>query len=208
LPWFTIRGDETLRLDYDLNERSLVFDLGGYKGQWTSDIFSRFCPTVHVFEVVPKFADCMRHRFERNNRIHVHPFGLAGHTRKEEVRVVSDGTSLFASEGDPISVDLVQAASFFRENAINEVDLVKINIEGGEYELLEHLLETGLVRSLREIQVQFHDCVPDAPRRMLRIQERLAVTHQPTWQFPFVWENWRRRAAIDDSVDKLAALLP
>ena len=33
-------GDYELRHKYDLTEDSLVLDLGGYKGQWTSDIFS------------------------------------------------------------------------------------------------------------------------------------------------------------------------
>ena len=30
--WFADRGDQTLRLDYDLNENSVVLDLGGYHG--------------------------------------------------------------------------------------------------------------------------------------------------------------------------------
>ena len=43
IPWFKIQGDKTLRLNYNLNDASLVFDLGGYEGQWSSDIFSKYC---------------------------------------------------------------------------------------------------------------------------------------------------------------------
>lgn len=39
-PWFRDQGDSTLRLDYDLNADSLVVDVGGYLGQWSSDIFA------------------------------------------------------------------------------------------------------------------------------------------------------------------------
>ena len=39
--WVRDRGDQTLRLDYDLAAASIVFDLGGYEGQWASDIFGR-----------------------------------------------------------------------------------------------------------------------------------------------------------------------
>ncbi|MBA7576805.1 hypothetical protein ES708_18647 [subsurface metagenome] len=39
--WFEIKGDETLRLDYNLDKNSIVFDIGGYKGQWSSEIFSK-----------------------------------------------------------------------------------------------------------------------------------------------------------------------
>ena len=38
-PWLADNGDKTYRLDYNLNENSVVFDLGGYEGQWASDIF-------------------------------------------------------------------------------------------------------------------------------------------------------------------------
>ena len=40
--WFRDKGDQTLRLNYDLNEHSVVFDLGGYEGQWSADIFQRY----------------------------------------------------------------------------------------------------------------------------------------------------------------------
>ena len=39
--WIKHQGDKTHRLNYDLNEHSLVFDIGGYEGQWANDIFSK-----------------------------------------------------------------------------------------------------------------------------------------------------------------------
>ena len=30
-PWLDANGEEDLRLNYDLNERSVVFDVGGYR---------------------------------------------------------------------------------------------------------------------------------------------------------------------------------
>jgi hypothetical protein len=75
------------------------------------------------------------------------------------------------------------------------VDLMKINIEGGEYELLEHLIARGLTKRIRNIQVQFHeDVMAGAAGRMERIQSRLAETHHLTYQERFVWENWELSA--------------
>jgi hypothetical protein len=42
--------------------------------------------------------------------------------------------------------------------------------------------------------VQFHDFVPNAEPRMRQIQQALAETHELTYAYPFVWENWRRKA--------------
>ena len=42
LSWLQDNGDETLRLDYELTPDSMVLDLGGYRGQWASDIFDKY----------------------------------------------------------------------------------------------------------------------------------------------------------------------
>jgi hypothetical protein len=70
---------------------------------------------------------------------------------------------------------------------------MKINIEGGEFELLERLIETGLIATIENLQVQFHNFEVGAPKRMAELQAALGRTHTPTYQYEFVWENWARR---------------
>ena len=41
-PWFAVNGDETLRLDYNLTETSVVLDLGGFKGNFAESIFNKY----------------------------------------------------------------------------------------------------------------------------------------------------------------------
>ncbi|HKN46969.1 MAG TPA: FkbM family methyltransferase [Candidatus Polarisedimenticolia bacterium] len=190
-PWIRDRGDRTLRLDYDLDESSLVFDLGGYEGQWASDIFGRYACAIRIFEPVPEFADRIAERFRKNRKITVHRFGLGAVSGPAVLALAGDASSLYGSAGERRTIRLVKASDFFRDNGMSAVDLIKINIEGGEYDLLEHLIDAGLAGSLRDIQVQFHDFVPDAARRMARLEERLRLTHVPTYRYPFVWENWR-----------------
>ncbi len=192
--WRRADGDRTLRLQYDLEPGSLVFDMGGYEGQWASDIHAMYRCRVEVFEPVPEYAARITARFRRNDAIRVHPFGLASRTGEARLTLAGDASSLFGRPGARL-VRLVEAASFLRERGIERIDLMKVNIEGGEYDLLEHLLDAGLIGRIRDIQVQFHDCLPDAAARMRRIQEQLAATHRRTWQYPFVWENWRLATA-------------
>ena len=52
LPWLAVEGDATLRVDYDLDQDSLVFDLGGFTGQWASDIFGRYAEPWEVANVI------------------------------------------------------------------------------------------------------------------------------------------------------------
>ena len=80
-----VDGDATLRLDYPLAHDSIVFDLGGFKGQWASDIYSRYRSKIYVFEFVPAFAEKIRKRFTGNPDIVVYPYGLG--TEKVEADV-------------------------------------------------------------------------------------------------------------------------
>jgi len=190
IAWFKDNGDQTHRVNYDLNYNSVVFDLGGYQGMWTSDIALRYSPTVHVFEPNPAYAAQIRTRFGENKRVHVYTFGLAKTTETATLSIAGDRTSLFTNGEDQVKIQLMGAADFFREHHIGDIDLMKINIEGGEYDLLEHLIEEKLTPRIRHIQVQFHDFVPNAQARMEKIQAHLSQTHELTYQYRFVWENW------------------
>lgn len=189
-PWVTINGDKTLRLDYDLNASSLVFDLGGYEGQWSSDIFSKYQCNILVFEPFRPFALNIRNRFYKNEKIRVFDFGLGKADEKINLYSNKDASSSFKQEGDVHEIEIKNATNFIRENHITQIDLMKVNIEGGEYDLLEELISSGLIIAVKNIQVQFHDFVPDALYRMKKIHSALLKTHSLSYQYEFVWENW------------------
>lgn len=193
IPWFRDNGDKTHRLNYDLNQNSLVLDLGGYEGQWASDIFGMYRCEIHVFEPVPQYAQGIRQRFARNQKIHVHQFGLSNKDAEVEMRMAADSSSVFQTGGKKIMVMLVDVVSFLQKAGIMYIDLMKINIEGGEYDLLNHLITSGFSSRIRNIQVQFHDFVPEAASRMKQIQEALSHSHRLTYQYEFVWENWEAK---------------
>jgi len=69
--WLIVKGDETLRLNYPLSRNSIVFDLGGYKGQWASDVYSRYLCTIYVFEPVKEFFEKIKDKFSKNSKIKV-----------------------------------------------------------------------------------------------------------------------------------------
>ena len=201
-PWFQARGDKTLRLDYDLEPDSIVFDVGGYEGNWASDIFAMYRCQVYVFEPVPVFHDFIAHRFRHNREIRLFPFGLAADDQTTAITIADDASSTFSPgtrkrriKGAQVSIQLKAFSDFLKESKIDHLDLLKINIEGGEYDLLDHILAEGLQHFMRNIQVQFHDFVPDALPRMTAIQRQLANSHHLTYQFPFVWENWQHNGS-------------
>jgi FkbM family methyltransferase len=190
IPWFRDNGDKTHRLNYELDESSIVFDLGGYEGQWASDIFSMYQCRIYIFEPLPAYAANISTRFRANHRISVHSYGLAAEDQQSALAVNGDASSVHKTGQEVVAIRLISTSRFIAENKIDTIDLMKINIEGAEYDLLTYLIKSGLVNRIKNIQVQFHDFVPDAEIRMLEIQKQLSVTHELTYQYSFVWENW------------------
>ena len=198
LKWQANNSDEKFRTDYPcLNKDSILLDLGGYHGDFAFCMNAKYGATCHVFEVIPDLCEKIMQASNGNGKIIVHPFGLGRSSRQEKLFLAEEGSSTFCNRAlneHQITVELMKASDWFEKELRGKtVDLMKINIEGGEYELLEHLLEKDLVERIRNIQVQFHeDVIPNAITRMAAIQSKLSKTHRITYQETFIWENWER----------------
>lgn len=191
--WFRDRGDSTLRLNYPLTPESTVVDLGGYVGDFAAQVHERYGCVVHVFEPVPKyFEECAR-RFAGQPKVHVHPVGLGLSEGSFPISDEADASSFFSQHGTGRSMAEVRAAaSEFDALGVPQVDLLKLNIEGGEYEVLPALIAADWIRRIKHIQVQFHTVGSDYETARKAIRSSLAKTHTEDWCYEFVWESWSR----------------
>jgi len=193
--WFRDRGDTTLRLSYDLSPQSVVVDLGGYVGDFAYEINSRYGSTVHLFEPVPRYYAQCEKRFSGNAKVIPHCFGLGSKEGQFLLSDDNDASSFVAQlpkDNSTITAEMRAVVPTLIDLGINHIDLLKINIEGGEYDVLPALIEAGWMPKIREIQVQFHT-VGDYENARDAIRTELSKTHHETWCYKFVWENWQRR---------------
>lgn len=195
--WKRDRGDQTLRLEYPLDENSVVLDVGGYCGDFAKALVDRFRCRVFAFEPMPDFFERCHKRFENEPKVSVFDFGLGACDERLSLSTSNDASSFFRDvEADGfVQAQVRDVASVWEQLELTRVDLMKINIEGGEYPLLRRLIETGLVRQIDNIQVQFHEFVDDAARQRSELRRQLEHTHEESWCYEFVWENWSRKYA-------------
>lgn len=198
--WRADKGDETLRLDYPLTKESIVLDFGGFEGQCAADIYGRFGCKVVVFEPVSAFAEKIRTRFVGNSQIEVCSFALGNGDREEKICLSADASSMHSSGTDFEPIEIRDAVKWLNERSSTRVSLAKINIEGGEYELLERLIDGHAIELIDFIQIQFHPIAPDSRARMEAIQKSLAKTHSLQWQYDFVWESWGLKQIVSQSL--------
>jgi len=194
--WFADRGDETLRLEYpELNSDSIVFDVGGYSGDFSEAIIERYNCKIYIFEPHPEyFSNCIE-RFSSYKNVTVLNYGLADKDGEFILSNQSDASSFINpnhTKTDGINCITRDFSSVLRELDVTNIDLMKINIEGGEFPLMEYIISCGKQAIVRQYQIQFHNFVENAVERRIQISRSLSETHDRTWCYTFVWENWRK----------------
>jgi hypothetical protein len=98
---------------------------------------------------------------------------------------------LFKEASSKETVQFEDVVDFFNEHKIDNVDLMKINIEGGEYELLPRLIDAGLIKQIKNLQIQFHRIGKNSEKDMVLIQAELSKTHTCVYRYKFLWESWK-----------------
>lgn len=190
--WYKSDGEHTLKMNYDLDEKSLVFDVGGFRGDFASDINQKYHCEVWIFEPMEKYFSEIKKRFENNPKIRIFNFGLSDVDGEFDFFDSNDGSGFFkGSKAVKVgSAKKRNVTNFILENRIEKIDLLKMNIEGGEYEVLPSLIKANLIGKCRHIQVQFHNFFPNSDKMRNDIRTALKISHIEGWCFPFVWESW------------------
>ncbi len=190
--WNDVRGDDIHRLNYPLNENSIVFDIGGYEGSWSQKIFDKYQPNIYIFEPVKSFYNIIKNKFKDNEKVKIFHFGLGAKNENIEISIDGDGSS-HISENNSIkeTIEIKSLVEFIEKNNLNKIDLVKINIEAAEFDLLDDVLKNDKAKIFNDIQVQFHTFIPDCVERRDAIRAELSKTHKLTYDFTFIWENWK-----------------
>jgi len=192
--WKADKAQQSNLYVYDaLPERAVVLDIGGFEGGW-SDIILTSCPaaTIHIFEPHPVFAERLRAKFQGNSDIHVHEFAIGSKSDRLSLSDAGDASSSFGSDGtQEYDAEIRPVSEFFEKSGVGTVDLAKINIEGGEYDLLPGLIDSSVIGQIDRLQIQFHLFDPSLVAQRDAIRERLSETHSCVWCYPFVWEEWR-----------------
>ena len=191
--WIQDLGDQVLRLRYDLTPDSVVVDAGGYVGQFADDIHKRYQSTVYVLEPLENLHYGIVSRFRFNSKIVPCNFALGNKNCEMSISIDidNDSNSMYIDDTEKKeTIKCVDVKDFLNEYNITHIDLFKINIEGGEFDLLERMIELDLINKVRNFQIQFHRFIPECAERRDGIQQALSKTHNLTWNYDWIWENW------------------
>jgi len=181
----------------DLKPDSVVIDVGAFNGTWAQNIIDRYDPVMYSFEPNSRSFGMLAEKAEGNPKFNVLQYGLGDEDQMVEFTLKGLGSSMYedrASHADlpRETVEIRAIERVWNDLQLGQVDLMKINIEGAEFPLLEKMIEADLLRCVDCFMIQFHEWHPGAYGRRRRIRKELAKTHRLLWDYHFVWEKWVR----------------
>lgn len=140
----------------------IILDIGAGIGEFAI-LAARACPGCKVFgfEPFPESFEYFQQNIRSNNLTNAFPIEAAV-TSKPGTMVmdISSGNPLqFSTQTNAASsvpVNMVMLLDFLKNNSIESVDLLKIDCEGGEFDILLPLKPTELTR-FKRVALEYHD---------------------------------------------------
>ena len=173
---------EAKRYEYFFYVDDLVIDLGAYQGEFAQKIYEMYGIRVLAVEPTTEIL-----RLNGHSHITVIP----------KAAWIEAGTREFGGNAYWTSSTLepTQKYSCFDilDILASPVALLKINIEGDEYEVLNRILQSGVQNHITNFQIQFHQ-VTGYNILYHHLAEELSKTHEKTWGVDWVWENWKLKS--------------
>lgn len=186
--WVKDDGEDNLLVNYPLNKKSLVVDVGGYKGYFSDKIISLYDPKLIILEPVKEFYTILKAKHKNNPKVKIYNYGLSDRSSFQNIYISDDGTSLIKKSDKVEKIKIEDVVGFVKKYKF--IDLMSINIEGAEYQLLSRLIKTNLLKKIKFTQVQFHDFVPNSKRLRKDIIKEILKSHKVRYSYPFVWESF------------------
>lgn len=160
-----------------LNSESVVYSAGvGRDISFEHELANRFGMKIILLDPSPTGLDTMKMPEHQRKEFEFLPVALAGHEGElilsppgnpEEGSWVSETsqTGGVSTSPDMVTVKCETVLSLMKKLGHAHVDLLKIDIEGAEYGVLEAILASGA--RIRQIAVEFHNGVlPGIPRNL------------------------------------------
>jgi len=177
-PWQGVQAEQSmLRMGNDyggyfvcpegLDAGSVVYSFGiGEDISFDRAMIERFGVTIHAFDPTPRSIEWVRTQDVK--ALVLHEYGLADYdgaasfTSPENPEHISH--TLLPREGatrERVEVEVRRLSTIARELGHERIDVLKMDIEGAEYGVIEDLLASGM--PIRQILMEFHHHLPGVP---------------------------------------------
>jgi FkbM family methyltransferase len=146
-----------------LSEKSIVYSIGiGTDASFDISIINKYRCTVHGFDPTPKSLLWVSSNLNLQNFL-FHPWALAAVSGKIELFLPKDDRNISGSmvRTDHLCVNGIVVEAFSLADIMGMlnhkyIDVLKMDIEGAEYDVIDSIIDGGLLSCIGQLLVEFH----------------------------------------------------
>ena len=148
-----------------INKNSIIYSFGvGTDISFDKEMIEKFGVNIEAFDPTPKSIQWIR---EQNlpKGFNFHPIGIAAINGKIEFTLPDNSdyisgsiNNLLGSKGEKIQVPVKDLSSLMNDLNHNYIDILKMDIEGSEYEVIDNILSNGI--QINQILIEFYHRFP------------------------------------------------
>ena len=191
--WLINNGDNKLYKNLYLKKNDLFLDVGSYKGEVINKIRDLYDCNIIGFEPEKSNFNYLEQKFKKYKHIKIYDYGLSNFTGESYLFTDYGNSSLSLNRNNNkagLKVKIKNISEFIREQNIKVINVLKLNVEGAEYEILNELINTGYIKNIKVLIIQFHLINDFSKLHRLNIIKKLEKTHNNKFSYYFVWEKW------------------
>tara|TARA_B100000989_G_scaffold197894_1_gene149440 strand:+ start:181 stop:822 length:642 start_codon:yes stop_codon:yes gene_type:complete len=136
-----------------INNNSIILDIGANIGDVTNVIMKNYSPNIYCYEPNIICYNYMRKRFKKNSKIKIFNVAVSNfsgktflyfHKRATNISEFNERSSLKKEKdgldvNKKIEVNCINIKEILEKH--NQIDLIKIDIEGSEYEIMPEIIK-------------------------------------------------------------------
>lgn len=161
----------------NITDQSIVYDIGGFTGIFTTCMVNTFNPKMVIFEPTKQYYNILKDKFKDAD---IHNFGFGADNRYETIYVDGQNTSVHPDWTNNATEEIIYLKNIvdYMESSHDIIDLMAINCEGGEYEILPALISSIHINNIKQLLVQFHNINEYSLDQVNLILNSLNKTHK------------------------------
>lgn len=147
-----------------LHPDAIVYSFGiGQDTSFDDAIIQKHNCHVHGYDPTPKSIEWIAQRSDLSPKFHFHPFGLDKETRITHFNLPKNKEHVSGSiinhqnvdENNMVEVQMKSLIDIVSENNHSYIDVLKMDIEGSEYCVIESILNSAI--EIRQILLEIHE---------------------------------------------------
>lgn len=190
--WF-LQDREKLKYDIKLKAGGIVLDIGAYKGQYTKKMLARNQNAAfQLYEPIAEYFQICKDLFRDEKSVTIHQAAVSADGRDFQMEI--DGLRSRNSpekSAESVSITSIDIQTIF--DAVQEIELLKMNIEGMEYECLDKLISSNSLIKAKYLLIQFHNFEDRSPHNLEKIHQGIDKDFVNIWKYEWMWELWKRK---------------